>query len=103
MEEIEAMGFKLKVKDGLVVVGSDKKGRPGSEAQLKAKFGAEAYERTKTAFEEALEGWKGAEEELNKKAFGFYEQFRPEVSAGQKGWGRKGELDLQKVRKVAER
>lgn len=103
LEEMEVMGFKLKVKDGLVVAGSDKKGKPGSEASLKAKFGDEAYNRTKAAFEKALEAWKGAEEELNEKAFGFYERFRPEVSASQKGWGRKAELDLQKVGRVAGR
>ncbi|EON65078.1 hypothetical protein W97_04313 [Coniosporium apollinis CBS 100218] len=103
LEEMEVMGFKLKVKNGLVVAGSDKKGKPGSEASLKAKFGDEAYNRTKAAFEKALEAWKGAEEELNEKAFGFYERFRPEVSAGQKGWGRKAELDLQKVGRVAGR
>ena len=59
--------------------------------------------RVKGVFKEALEGWKGEEGELNWKGFGLYESFRPDVSKGQKGWGRKGELDLGKIREVVGR
>ncbi|KAF2186502.1 hypothetical protein K469DRAFT_706490 [Zopfia rhizophila CBS 207.26] len=97
---IEVMHFKLKLKDGLALVGSELKGKPGSEAPLKKKFGDEQYEEVRQAFEMALENWKGDEDELNKEAFGFYERFRPDVSKEQKGWGKKGELSLEKVRSV---
>ena len=36
-------------------------------------------------------------EELNRVAFRLYEQFRPEVPAGVKGWGAKGVLDLSRI------
>ena len=33
--------------------------------------------------------------ELEKAAYGRYEQFRPAVPAGQRGWGARGRLDLK--------
>ena len=39
--------------------------------------------------------------ELNRIGFRLYEQFRPEVPADVRGWGARGELDLQKVRSAA--
>ncbi|KAK3079490.1 hypothetical protein LTS18_004736 [Coniosporium uncinatum] len=104
LEELQVMQFELKVKDGLVLVsGADKKGKPGGEEALKGKFGEEGYEKVKKGFEEALVGWRRKEEELSGKAFGMYEKFRPDVSKGQSGWGRKGELSLERVREVVGR
>lgn len=102
LDVIHVMQFKLKLQDGLALVGSEPKGKPGNEEPLRKKFG-EQYDSVKTSFEAALESWKGDEEELNKKAFGFYEEFRPTVKSGQKGWGRKGELSLEKVRSTVEK
>lgn len=99
-EDVQVMQFHLKLKDGLAVVGSEGKGKPGGEEALRKKFGDKEYARTKEVFEEVLGNWEGEVEEVNKKAFGWYEAFRPDVSKGQKGWGRKGELDLEKVRRV---
>jgi len=104
LHEIHVMQFTLKLKDGLALVGSEQKGKPGDEETLKHKFGDQEYQRTKDFMLECLEGWKGDAEELNKKAFSFYEQFRPDVSrGGQKGWGRKGELKLQKMASVTKK
>ncbi|KAF2648256.1 hypothetical protein K491DRAFT_699046 [Lophiostoma macrostomum CBS 122681] len=104
LDEVKVMQFKLKLKDGLALVGSgDKKGKPGDELTLKNKFGEGGFEKVKGVFDEALASWKGQEEELNGKGFGFYEAFRPDVSKGQKGWGRKGELDMGKIREVVGR
>ena len=36
--------------------------------------------------------------ELDRVAFRLYEGFRPEIAAGAAGWGKPGELDLEKVR-----
>lgn len=33
--------------------------------------------------------------------FRFYEQFRPEVPAGESGWGAKGTLSLDRIRAMA--
>ena len=40
-------------------------------------------------------------EKLSANAYSLYEKFRPNVPAGEKGWGAKGELDLGFVRSLA--
>jgi len=37
---------------------------------------------------------------LEKKAYDLYEKFRPEIPEGKKGWGAKGELDLDHIRSL---
>jgi hypothetical protein len=68
--------------DGIRAVS---KGKPGNPAQvekyLAGKFGPDL---------EAAE--------LQRRGFRLYELFRPDVPAGESGWGAKGELDLAKVR-----
>lgn len=39
--------------------------------------------------------------DLQRRGFRLYERFQPDVSAGESGWGAKGELELAKVRGVA--
>jgi hypothetical protein len=97
LDELEVMQFKLKQKDGKIVFS----GKPQSndDGGLRKKYG-ERYDEVKKAFDDALATWKGSEEELSKAGFGMYEDFRPNVSKGQKGWGRKGALDLDVVRKT---
>jgi hypothetical protein len=41
--------------------------------------------------------------ELKKLAYLLYEQFRPSVPEGMRGWGAKGELDLALIRRLARR
>jgi hypothetical protein len=98
LHTIDVMHFHLKLKDGRALVGSQGPGKPAAEEPLRKKFGEKEYAETRKVFGECLQYWKGKEKELNQKAFGFYEHFRPQVSGGQKGWGRKGELSLEKVR-----
>lgn len=96
LEELEVMGFNLRLKDGSILV-SDKP-KKANESALTHKFGEQAYVRTKASFEQALESWRGAGEGLNAQAFHMYEDFRPTVPPGQKGWGRRGQLNLQAVK-----
>lgn len=42
-------------------------------------------------------------DELTRQAYALYEQFRPDVPAGVRGWGAKGNLDLAVVRRLARR
>ncbi|OCL02859.1 hypothetical protein AOQ84DRAFT_166672 [Glonium stellatum] len=100
---LDVMNFKLRLKNGLVLVGSAGKGKPGVEEPLKAKFGGREYEAARKTFQTALESWQGHEDELNQNAFGLYERFRPNISSGQKGWGKKGELSFEKVMQIAKR
>ena len=39
--------------------------------------------------------------EIEQRAFGLYEQFRPQIASGTRGWGQKGKLDLDKIRSLA--
>lgn len=39
--------------------------------------------------------------ELAAKAFSLYEKFRPEIPEGKKGWGAKGQLDLEYIRSLS--
>jgi hypothetical protein len=85
------------ISNDLALVGNSGTGKPPGEDALRKKFG-KAYEPVRGVFVEALESWEDKEEELNERAFGLYEEFRPEVKHGQRGWGRKGDLDLGKVK-----
>ena len=99
-ETLEVMQFKLKLKDGLIYLGTEPKPKQPGEENLMKKFNFR-YEETKQIFKGCLLSWTRKDEELNRKAFHMYEEFRPTVEPGQGGWGRKGELQLDKVSKVA--
>ena len=97
LEELEVMSFKLKLdKSGQAMVGGKPK-KAGEEA-LRKKYGPEQYDKVKKVFQDSLKSWKGKEEELNGRAFGMYEDFRPTIPPGQQGWGRKGQLRLDTVK-----
>jgi hypothetical protein len=101
-ETLEVMQFKLRLNktQGLVYLGG--KPQTGSEDVLKKKFG-DSYDDVNEVFKHELETWRGKEEEVDEKGFGMYESFRPSVPKGEKGWGRKGVLSLQNIRKVVGR
>ena len=42
-------------------------------------------------------------EELKQRAYDLYEEFRPEVPEGTRGWGAEGNLELEKIRKLREK
>ena len=69
----------------------------GVERYLESKFGEALPEARKAMMELA-----GAfdPEELAQRGFSLYEQFRPKIPEGVVGWGAKGELDLEHVRKL---
>jgi hypothetical protein len=96
-DELEVMHFKLKLKNGIIFF--EGKAQSGGEDALKVKFWGR-YDDIKAVFDEGLQKWGERKDELDKVAFKMYESFRPEVPKGQKGWGRKGILDLEKVREV---
>ena len=74
---------------------------------------AEAVERyLRSRFGDALAGMRGemrrlasrfTPEELNREGFHLYEQFRPTVPPGERGWGAKGVLDVAKIRALGPR
>ena len=66
---------------------------------LKQKFGEELDE-TRKAMEKLAKAY--TPKQLESKAYDLYEKFRPEIPEGKKGWGAKGELDLDYIRSLAE-
>ena len=86
-------------KDGPRAINKGELGKPAAvEKYLRSKFG-EHLDATRTAME-ALASTLPPKE-LNAKAFLLYEQFRPEVPPDEAGWGAKGVLDLDRIRKSA--
>jgi len=72
----------------------------GVERYLDGKFG-EALETVRRAMEELARAFSPPE--LAVKGFSLYERFRPSIPEGVRGWGAKGELDLDKIRGLAEK
>jgi len=66
---------------------------------LKQKFG-EDLDEARAAMEKLAKAY--TPKQLEGEAYGLYEKFRPEIPEGKKGWGAKGELDLDYIRSLAE-
>jgi len=79
------------------------KGKPiqaeSVESYLEQKFGEELDE-ARAAMEKLAKAY--TPKQLESKAYDLYEKFRPEIPEGKKGWGAKGELDLDYIRALAE-
>ena len=69
------------------------------DTYLKQKF-KDDYEEARAAMEELAKAYPP--KQLETKAYGLYEKFRPEIPEGKKGWGARGELDLDYIRSLAE-
>ena len=70
------------------------------ERYLEKKFG-EGLGEARQALEALAQAY--APQELKRRAFALYEQFRPTVPEGVTGWGAAGELNLERIRKLAEK
>jgi hypothetical protein len=69
------------------------------ESYLEKKFG-EDLDDARKAMEKLAKAY--SPKQLEMKAYDLYEKFRPEIPEGKKGWGAKGELDLEYIRSLAE-
>jgi hypothetical protein len=89
-----------RTKDGLRALSKDKPTDPESvERYLSSKFG-DALDDAREAMKKLARSMP--KDELADKAYELYEDFRPSIPAGTKGWGAKGRLDLERIRKRAE-
>lgn len=70
----------------------------GVQRYLEGKFGA-ALAEVRQAMEELAAAF--APDELEQRAYSLYAHFRPEIPAGKKGWGAKGQLDTERIRSLA--
>ena len=101
-DRIELLGRSVPVvetADGLRAAKGGKPDSPDSVRKyLEARFGdhlaaaRRAMEKLAAAF---------SKPELALRAFGLYEEFRPSVPAGQRGWGAAGVLDLGHIESLA--
>jgi hypothetical protein len=66
---------------------------------LSGKFGAD-LDDVRAAMEDLAAAFEPGE--LEKMAYELYEKFRPEIPGGKKGWGAKGELNLEYIRSLRE-
>ena len=66
---------------------------------LKQKF-ADDLDDTRAAMEKLAKAY--TPKQLETEAYSLYEKFRPKIPEGTKGWGAKGELDLEYIRSLAE-
>ena len=69
------------------------------ESYLQKKFGDDLDE-ARAAMEKLAKAY--TPKQLENKAYDLYEKFRPKIPEGTKGWGAKGELDLDYIRSLAD-
>ncbi len=91
----------VRTADGLRALSKDRPVTPdGVKRYLESKFGdalPDAWQAM-TELARAL-----PPEQLQDRAYRLYEDFRPGVPAGAKGWGAAGELDLARIDRLARR
>jgi hypothetical protein len=97
--EICGRGVPVKNTDeGIRAVVKDKPIDPAAvEKYLSGKFG-ENLEAVRAAMEELAGAFEA--DELAERAYKLYEEFRPQIPPGKRGWGAKGELDLSRLRSL---
>jgi hypothetical protein len=85
---------------GVRAVSGDVPGNPAAvERYLSQNFGP-ALGDARAAMERLARAYSA--DELAERAYGLYEEFRPAIPAGARGWGAKGALDLDRIRRLAE-
>jgi hypothetical protein len=99
---VEVCGRPVPAKnteEGVRGVVKDKPVDPASVIKyLSGKFG-EDFDRVRSAMTELAESLDA--DKLADRAYTLYEEFRPEIPKGKRGWGTKGDLDLDFVRSLA--
>jgi len=65
---------------------------------LESKF-KDSLDAVRSAMEELAGAFEP--EDIDEASYGLYEKFRPQIASGKRGWGQKGELDLDLIRSLA--
>jgi hypothetical protein len=99
---VEVLGRSVPVVNTADGIRATSKGQPispdGVERYLEGKFGDD-LDRVKQAMQKLAKAYKP--KELADAAYPLYEQFRPAIPAGKKGWGARGDLDLDLIRAMS--
>ncbi len=100
-DSVELFGREIPVTRTTDGVRALAKGEPVSaksvQTYLESKFG-EHLDAVRAAMQELAKSMKP--DALAARAFALYAQFRPQIPDGVKGWGAKGELDLDRIRSL---
>jgi hypothetical protein len=103
LEFIELLGRDVPAVETANGLRAAEKGKPihaeSVQTYLRQKFG-EDFEDARKAMEKLAKAYPP--KQLRSKAYDLYEKFRPEIPEGKKGWGAKGELDLDYIRSLAD-
>jgi hypothetical protein len=89
----------VKTDDGVRATSGGKPVDPAGVAAFLDRAFGEHLEAARTAMQRLAKAYRPAE--LAAAGHGLYEQFRPAIPAGVKGWGAKGELDLTAIRRLS--
>ena len=88
-----------KTKEGLRATAKGEPISPDSVRRyLKGKFG-DNLDDVAAAMKALARAYRP--KQLEKQAYDLYEEFRPEIPEGKKGWGAQGDLDLDLLRSLA--
>jgi hypothetical protein len=99
VEVVGRMVPAVQTESGLRAIAKDEAIDPQSvERYLEKKF-AEALGEVQAAMEALAQSYPPRE--LEQHAYKLYEQFRPTVPEGTAGWGASGELNLERIRRLA--
>jgi hypothetical protein len=91
----------INAEDGIRATIKGKATAPaGVERYLEGKFGDD-LDRVRKAMQKVAKSYKPRE--LAQAAYSLYEQFRPRIPAGVRGWGAAGELDLERIEGLSKR
>jgi hypothetical protein len=74
----------------------ERPGEPKSVQRYLVKAFGEHLDEVRQAMEELARRYEP--QELNRIGFRLYERFRPDVPAGNEGWGAKAVLEIEKIR-----
>jgi hypothetical protein len=101
---VEVCGRSVPVRDtarGLRAVLGGKLIRPGAVRKyLESAFGVD-LEPVRSALRKLADSYEP--DELEREGYALYEQFRPAVPSGVRGWGAKGKLDPAVIRRLTRR
>lgn len=87
--------------DGIIAISKGKHISPESvQEYLEGKFG-DGLNEARRAMAELARSYSPTD--LSGHAYRLYEQFRPDIPAGKKGWGAYGRLSLAKIRRLTGR
>jgi hypothetical protein len=101
---VEVCGRAVPVKNTKDGVRAVVKDQPIDPQQVEVYLGR-AFGEDLAAVRKAMAQLAAAREVdmLADEAYSLYERFRPQVASGERGWGQKGALDLERIRSLADK